>query len=90
MAILDDVKSALGINDNTQDTDISNKILAVKQLADLPDDIINTELGNALIIIGVTDLWNMNSGEIKFSPAYSIIWEKLHNKYLNGVGANES
>lgn len=84
--ILKDVKLALGINGDGQDTDLINKIQAVIQLADLPEDIIDTELGKALITVGTTDLWNLAPGEIRFSPAYQILWSKLHNTEVCGGG----
>lgn len=84
--LLDDVKIALGSNDDDTATNImiNSKITAVRELADLPDSVMDTELGNALIVIGVTDIWNLQAGEIKFSPAYDIIWNKLYNKSLEG------
>lgn len=87
--ILENVKSALGLNGDDQNEEINNKILAVQELIDLPDEIIKTRLGQALIVVGVTDLWQLAAGEIKFSPAYDILWSKLYNNYLKD-DANES
>lgn len=97
MALLDDVKAALGIDESGADAEINAKtnaeinakILAVKEYIDLPDNIIDTALGDALVVIGVTDLWNVEAGEIKFSPAFNIIWRKLDNKSLEAVDSSD-
>ena len=82
MEILELVKSSLGINGAEQDGQITDKIEAVKAMIDLPPAIVDTALGNSLIVVGVTDIWNLNSGEIKFSAAFNIIWQKLYNNYI--------
>lgn len=88
--IISNVKAALGITAVDFNEEIICKINAVKELIDLPEDIVNTSLGQQLIIIGVTDIWNLSAGEIKFSPAYDILWNKLYNKSLNSGDADES
>jgi hypothetical protein len=84
MALLDDVKLSLGISssDTNLNSMLNAKILAVKEYIDLPEAQINTELGTALIVIGVQDLMNLEAGEIKFSPAFHQLFENLYIKSL--------
>jgi hypothetical protein len=43
---------------------------------------IESSLGKAVLCIGVTDLWNLGSGEIQFSPAFHALIEQLYVKGL--------
>ena len=36
-----------------------------------------TDLGIACLTIGVSDIWNLTGGEVKFSPAYDRLTLKL-------------
>lgn len=82
MALLNAVKSNLGITVSDADIDLSinNKINAVKGylvdggavITDSPSD-----LAVACISIGVNDLLNNNAGETKFSPAFEMIAKQI-------------
>jgi len=82
MALLDEVKNNIGItvSDSDIDSNISNKIAAVKGylidggavITDSPSD-----LAVACISIGVNDLLNSNAGETKFSPAFDMIAKQI-------------
>lgn len=72
---LDECKKGLNIAVENTDMDpvLKQKINAVKMFmknAGVPVDQINSELGIGVVVMGVTDLWNVESGNIKFSPAF--------------------
>ncbi|RTE05494.1 phage gp6-like head-tail connector protein [Paenibacillus whitsoniae] len=72
--LLEKVKRGLSVSGSFNDTTLRIKVLAVKQYmlnAGITQEIMESELGVATLTIGVTDLWNLTSGEIKFSPAFS-------------------
>jgi len=59
--------------------------LAVKSYllnAGIEEELLLGELGVACIIVGVTDLWNLTSSEITFSPAFGMLCEQLCVKSL--------
>jgi len=59
---------------------IGQKVLAVKgyaKNAGASDAQLDTDLATGLIVMGVTDLWNIQGGEIKFSPAFHTILTQL-------------
>ena len=68
------MKSGLGITGAIDG--LLTKVIAVKQYminAGVTQEQVETELGIATLTVGVNDLWNDNSGETKFSEAFSII-----------------
>ena len=74
------IKTGLGITGNYQDAVITQKIAAVRLYilnAGVSQEQADSELGIACICIGVTDLWNLSGGDIKFSPAFSLLLEQL-------------
>lgn len=73
--LLQKVKSGLSVSGTFNDASLSIKMLAVKQYmqnAGITDEKIETDLGIATLTIGVSDLWNLSPGEIKFSDAFSL------------------
>ena len=59
---------------------LTQKMLATKAYlknAGVNDTVLGTDLGTNTIVVGVTDLWNISSGEIKFSPAFNICATQL-------------
>lgn len=77
---LTSVKSGLGITGNTQDTVITQKTAAVLGYiinSGVSEEQADSDLGIAVICLGVTDLWSLAGGEIKFSPAFGMILEQL-------------
>lgn len=82
MNIYDEVLKALSIDFPSEELKsiIRLKIKSVENYmknAGINDMNIESDLGKTCIIIGVTDIWNLNAGEIKFSPAFGIIMEQL-------------
>ena len=73
--LLAKVKIGLSAGGPFTDGTLSIKTIAVKQYmlgAGVTQEVIETELGIATLTIGVTDLWNLASGEIKFSYAFDM------------------
>jgi len=73
--LLQKVKLGLSIGGSFTDGNLNIKTIAVKQYmlgAGVTQEQIETELGIATLTIGVTDLWNLASGEIKFSYAFDM------------------
>lgn len=74
------VKSGLGLSGDHTDGTISIKMLAVKQYmvnAGVTVEQVETDLGLATLTVGVNDLWDLKSGEVKFSPAFDILMTQL-------------
>lgn len=78
--LLAKVKAGLGLSGIYTDETISIKMLAVKQYmlnAGVTIEKVETELGIAALTVGVSDLWNLTSGEVKFSLAFDILMTQL-------------
>lgn len=78
--LLAKVKAGLGTSGDYTDDTISIKMLAVKQYmlnAGVTTEQVETGLGIAVLTVGVNDLWNLASGEVKFSPAFDILMTQL-------------
>ena len=59
---------------------LMQKLMAVRAFlsgAGVSDAILGTDLAIGVIVIGVTDLWNLQGGEIKFSPAFYALLTQL-------------
>ncbi|MEN2765678.1 hypothetical protein [Ornithinibacillus xuwenensis] len=41
------------------------------------ETIAENDLSTGVIVLGVTDLWNLNSGEVKFSPVFNTLLTQL-------------
>ena len=73
--ILEKVKEGLNVDGNDNDPNLRIKTIAVKQYmigAGVTQGQIETELGIVTLTIGVNDMWNLGSGEIKFSYAFDM------------------
>ena len=78
--LLAKVKSGLGLFGEYTDDTISLKMLAVKQYmvnAGVTTEQVETELGIVTLTVGVNDLWNLTSGEVKLSFAFDILMTQL-------------
>ena len=78
--LLAEVKKGLCISGEYTDATLMAKVLAVKGLilnAGVNEPNFETELGLATLTVGVNDLWNLSPGEVKFSPAFSILLTQL-------------
>jgi hypothetical protein len=73
--LLEKVKVGLSVSGTFNDNTLSIKTIAVKQYmlnAGITEEAIETELGIATLTVGVMDLWNLDSGEVKFSYAFDM------------------
>ena len=74
------VKSGMLVQGSHLDTAISQRLLAVKQYvgnAGVTAEQIVSDLGIAVLTLGVTDLMTLSGGEVKFSDAFDIIMTQL-------------
>ena len=78
--LLFECKKGLSISNTAFDSALLQKVQAVKWYM-RGSGVVNANMDNplatALIVIGVTDLWNLNSGEIKFSSAFHTLVNQL-------------
>lgn len=78
--LLTKVKAGLSVSGTYNDTVLTQKTLAVTNYmtnAGIDETNLYSDVGVACICIGVTDLWNLSSGEIKFSPVFGMLVEQL-------------
>jgi hypothetical protein len=80
--LLTECKKGLNISLTTSAFDgvLTQKILAVKAFmknAGVDDSNITSELGVGVIVMGVGDLWELKSGEVKFSSAFTTLLTQL-------------
>ena len=71
--MLEKVKKALGIEGEYQDDTISvyiDEVLMYAESSGVPTSILNSEKMLGLLTCGVSDLWNLNSGNKSFSPYF--------------------
>lgn len=83
--LLEAVKTGLSITGEYTDAVLNQKMLAVTNYmvnAGVSEINLYSELGIACVIIGVTDLWNLSSSEISFSPVFGMLVEQLSVKSL--------
>lgn len=74
------VKAGLAVTGSHVDTALRSKMLAVKQLmvnAGVTVEQVETDLGIETLTIGVNDIWNLDSGEVSFSPAFQMLLTQL-------------
>lgn len=66
--------------DEVIDGAITQKLLAVRGYllgAGVKTERLDSDVGIAVTVVGVTDLWNLNAGEIKFSPVFHTLATQL-------------
>lgn len=71
--LLIEVKKGLGVTGPTQDGTILRHLKDVKAYmasAGVRSDIIESEASVGVILRGVADLWNLESGNVRFSPYF--------------------
>lgn len=95
MALLDDVKTGLGITGEYQDGTLSLYISEVKEYlkgAGIPAEIVESAAAVGTITRGVADLWNYGAGEGKLSEYFiqRAIQLKLSAQAAAGKTNNES
>jgi hypothetical protein len=80
--LLNECKKGLNIPEATTAFDgvLTQKILAVKNYAKnagVVDAQLDTDAGVGLVVMGVADLWIIQGGEAKFSPAFNTILTQI-------------
>ena len=76
-------KKGLGISQETNekiDGAIQQKLLAVKSFmlgAGVSEENIKSDLATGAIVLGVNDLWELKTGEVKFSPVFFTLVTQL-------------
>ncbi len=73
--ILAKVKNGLGITTDFQDETLSVYIITVKDFmrgAGVSEEVLNSSAAVGCILLGVNDLWNYGSGEVKFSEVFKM------------------
>ncbi|MBU5214489.1 hypothetical protein M3685_16050 [Heyndrickxia oleronia] len=81
-ALLKEIKKGLSITaDSTAFDDLINqKLLAVKMFmknAGVSEENMTSDLAIGVIVMGVSDLWELKSGDVKFSPVFFTLVNQL-------------
>jgi uncharacterized membrane protein (DUF441 family) len=78
-----------GLNMPTTSTNfdgtLTQKILLVKSYmkgAGVSDEMMLDDLAVGIIVLGVTDLWNLTSGDVKFSTVFNTLLTQLSIRSL--------
>ncbi|WP_067725363.1 hypothetical protein [Oceanobacillus damuensis] len=78
------VECKKGLNiavDNTElDGILKQKIIAVKSFlknGGVSEEVMATDDAIGVIVVGVTDLWELKAGEVKFSPVFFTLATQL-------------
>lgn len=80
--LLIECKKGIGapITGTNLDGPLTQKLITAKAFmkgAGVTEEIMNEDLAVGTIVMGVTDLWNLKSGEIKFSPLFYTLLGQL-------------
>lgn len=80
--LLSECKIGLTIPVESKDFDgtVKQKILTVKLFmkgAGVTDENLTSDLGVGVIVMGVSDIWDLKSGEVKFSPVFYTLLNQL-------------
>lgn len=80
--LMDECKTGLNIplTSTVFDNVLRQKLLAVKGYmkgAGVSDTVLVGDLAVGVIVMGVTDIWNIQGGEIRFSPAFHTLLGQL-------------
>jgi hypothetical protein len=80
--LLGECKKGLNIplNSTTFDQILTQKLLAVKMFmtnAGVTETNMDSDLGVGVIVMGVADLWELKSGEVRFSPVFFTLVNQL-------------
>lgn len=87
--ILTGVKNALGITGDFTDNAISawiDVVVNYMQNAGVSDAVISASVG--VVARGVSDLWDNDGGNVKFSPAFQMMVSQLALKSSSFVANN--
>ena len=89
MAVIDDVKAALGVVGDHADAALNVHVQAVTDYllgAGVADTAIKNGKATGAIVRGVADLWNAGSGDVSFSPVFYDMATQLAVTYPEGGG----
>jgi len=80
--LLTQCKIGLNINQSTTDLDgvIMQKLFAVKGFmanAGVSENVLESDLAVGCIVLGVSDLWQLSGGDVKFSPVFHVMLAQL-------------
>lgn len=80
--LLAECKKALGISPDSTAFDglLTQKIKAIQSYmknAGVSEDNLSSDLAIGIIVMGVSDLWNVEGGDVKFSPAFYTLLSQL-------------
>lgn len=80
--LLSQCKIGLNIPIESDDFDatLKQKLFAVKAFmigAGVTDEKLTNDLGVGVIVMGVSDIWDLKSGEVKFSPVFYTLLNQL-------------
>lgn len=87
--LLVECRIGLGMSAATTAMDgaIKQKLHLVKSFmrgSGVSEEMLNDPLAVGTIVVGVTDTWNLSSGEIKFSPIFYTLTTQLAARSLVG------
>lgn len=85
--LVSECKKGLNIPEGTDafDNVLLQKVTAVKNYlenAGVSETQLNTDAGTGVIVMGVADIWDIQGGEAKFSPAFNLMATQLAYKSL--------
>ena len=84
--LLEKVKIGLKADDSDyNDPDLLIKTIGVKQYilnSGVSIEQLETELGIATLTMGISDIWDLTPGELKFSAIFNIFLIQLANKSM--------
>lgn len=80
--LLAECMKGLGITSPPEDIEkaLKQKLLAVKGFmlgSGVSKEKMHSDLGVGVVVMGVTDLWELESGKVKFSPAFFTLVTQL-------------
>lgn len=78
--LLEQCKIGLSISSDAFDQTIKQKIKAVQMFmkkAGVSDENLASDLGIGTLVMGVSDLWELKAGEVKFSPVFLTLVNQL-------------
>jgi hypothetical protein len=71
--LLTEVKKGLGISGTYQDLTLLRHLRDVKAFclsSGVASNVLDSEVSVGLILRGIADLWNLGSGDVRFSPYF--------------------
>lgn len=88
VGLLAECKKGLGmsVSSSVFDGPLTQKLLAVKMYmagAGVSDAILDNDLAVGTIVMGVIDIWNIEGGNVKFSPLFNTFL--IHLSIKSGV-----